>query len=425
MNMFSINLFYRLGSVLVVFWYSTAAFSMCATNRMPFLEMMGSVIAKLEPSLVDSDIIRKSNADKISNATDSIAELPVTVTSSTSYSSNSEDGGIASSSSEAGTFALSATTDLTLWKYLNEREKRKLELQLSELEYDRSSLNLDALTIQTILDISESSSLIDINLSKQELNKKKLRFFEQKLALGESSQNEIYAVKQFLRDLVDQQRSLKVRQYTRLGDIQLVPEQAVLIPNFNLFDQPLRSVSGCSVDQFWSVVESKIKLQISELEMKAISFAKLPSIESTVSSRYSDQSSSTTNKIQFSLTQPLYAGNVISNREKAGARVVEINRSTLEVEKKRAVQEIIKRDSIENIYKASLDTIDSQLVDYRSRLDELVKRRNLGQSVFLELTDAMIETLDLEAQRIRVLSEIYRGWLEYQSQFARPEVIVK
>ena len=68
-------------------------------------------------------------------------------------------------------------------------------------------------------------------------------------------------------------------------------------------------------------------------------------------------------------------------------------------------QRIKQQQEIEFIYKKNIKTIETNLENLQNKMNELLERYNLGQSVFLEMTNTLIEISLLEETKIRVIGE--------------------
>ena len=174
---------------------------------------------------------------------------------------------------------------------------------------------------------------------------------------------------------------------------------------------------SCSPNQSWDSVIARARKNLSQVTLESGKLLGLPNITSSITSSQDLSSGSTSNNISLSISLPLYSGNKISNQQADLLRAHELALVEMDVAIIRASTDIIKRSSIEKILLDSLDTIKIQIRTKNEKLIEVIQRQKLGQSMFLEFTDLMIELADLESQQVRVMSEIYRGWIDFATGF--------
>ena len=81
--------------------------------------------------------------------------------------------------------------------------------------------------------------------------------------------------------------------------------------------------------------------------------------------------------------------------------------------KEEGEQRIKQQQEIEFIYKKNIKTIETNLENLQNKMNELLERYNLGQSVFLEMTNTLIEISLLEETKIRVIGEHLINWINF------------
>ena len=87
--------------------------------------------------------------------------------------------------------------------------------------------------------------------------------------------------------------------------------------------------------------------------------------------------------------------------------------------KKKVLELISKELEIEYVLSNSLGIISNTLEEKKSLLIELSERMQLGQSLFVEVSDASLEENILEESGLNLVAQFLIGWVNYLEQIGQ------
>ena len=280
--------------------------------------------------------------------------------------------------------------------------KRKI-LQLEKAKHTKS-------VISEMIQIAKSISLENNLKDRKLIYEKQVDYFETLKVAGEKVSNELLKLNEKILDANDKLAALKVQQISSSLRINLQPNNVKSIGNSN-------AIYFFEKMNFICFPRDSIKYKIALLEknyvqqlMKGEKYNQWPSVN--IFNNYSRAKKKSTEVLTdnqtygIKLSINLYNGgrDVYSIHESA-RKLEEIDRK-IESELARSELNLTQWESTRRIYLASLVTLNTKLKSINEKIMELSEREKLGDSIFIELTDATLEASSVSENLISVQAEL-------------------
>lgn len=324
------------------------------------------------------------------------------------------DNSLTSQRRETEIDEISGRVGLDLWNEATRRDRLTKTADVDSYRLKALKNQMRSEILISLLEISEAKVLKNILLSRDNLLTKKVEFFELRKELGDSVSQELLEARTKQVENLNKLNASDVRITTLSTKIkipQIATDQVPLI-NLNLDIENKFKCSGELLSYHQSVAERKLNetlLKESAIDMlpKVFGFAnKTKSSNESIINR--DET-----KYGIEVKIPLFNG---------GKKIVDHSILTKKIDayninnaslKNDGLQRIKQQQEIEFIYKKNIRTIETNLENLQNKMNELLERYNLGQSVFLEMTNTIIEISLLEETKIRVISEHLINWINF------------
>ena len=75
-----------------------------------------------------------------------------------------------------------------------------------------------------------------------------------------------------------------------------------------------------------------------------------------------------------------------------------------------------RRKKTEGVFILSINSLEKQLNELKTRIEELDLRSSMGQSVFLDYSNKKIEYLELKEGLLRLKTDFLTGWIDFLEQ---------
>ena len=316
------------------------------------------------------------------------------------------DDSLVSQSRETEIDEISGRVGLDLWNEATRRNRltKTADLDSYRLRALKNQMHAEILT--SLLEISVAKALKNKLLARDNLLTKKVEFFELKKELGDSVSQELLEARTKQVENLNKLNASDVRITTLSTKIKLpqIATDNVPLINSNLNVNNKFSCTGELLSYHQSVAERKLNealLTESAIDMlpKVYGFA-----NKTKSSNESLVNRDET-RYGVEINIPLFnGGKKIVDHTILNKKIDAYNSNNASLMEE-GEQRIKQQQEIEFIYKKNIITIETNLENLQTKMNELLERYNLGQSVFLEMTNTLIEISLLEETKIRVIGE--------------------
>ena len=324
------------------------------------------------------------------------------------------DDSLVSQSRETEIDEISGRVGLDLWNEATRRNRltKTADLDSYRLRALKNQMHAEILT--SLLEISVAKALKNKLLARDNLLTKKVEFFELKKELGDSVSQELLEARTKQVENLNKLNASDVRITTLSTKIKLpqIATDKVPLINSNLDVNNKFSCTGELLSYHQSVAERKLNealLTESAIDMlpKVYGFAnKTKSSNDSLANRYET-------RYGVEINVPLFnGGKKIVDHTILNKKIDAYNSNNASL-KEEGEQRIKQQQEIEFIYKKNIITIETNLENLQTKMNELLERYNLGQSVFLEMTNTLIEISLLEETKIRVIGEHLINWINF------------
>lgn len=315
---------------------------------------------------------------------------------------------------------LTGKIGIDLWNELSRR--RVSNYKQSLISHDISSLKSsnDAEVIISLIELSKTKSLIKLLEIRENLLTQKVEYFSLRKELGENVSQQLLETRKSRVENLNKISSANVKvsnliskleiSYTDYDGILPLPIYLDVEKNFQ-----------CSA-QLNSYIKAKKSLDLLNIELTDKTLDLGPKINAFIKETenrnnigYFDNEIKYGVEISFTLFE---GGRKIRQRQNILER---IENKEYEVKKlqKESVRINKQRAEIEYVLSNSLGIISNTLEEKKSLLIELSERMQLGQSLFVEVSDASLEENMLEESGLNLVAQFLIGWVNYLEQIGQ------
>ena len=392
----------------------------CGTERFPEAFYISKNLVINEIADYKFEILQKQN-----DITDLFRKLNENFLSVTF----SQDAEVSDSSEVSGLGKPSKTSSISLSHSLNFYQQNfknrllKEQIKLNKIQLHHLQLKRQIAKLKMIAELSQANNLNLLYYEKQSLIDEQIKYY---LALREAGNpdfdNELSVQSEAStnRDKIFA-NSIVINDLKQKLTLDEITSKLIKINDGSL---TLFTPDVCKLTNF-QILNLSLEIRALQIELESLAFDKNFDLnfQSTISSQV-DRRGSNFNQAQASIvfSKNLYDGGQTENERRK-------LRSNINL-KKRQIKEIIlssKNDSIlrksrEEVLITSLASIETEIQGINKRIKELNQRQNLGQTVFLEITNNRKEKLRLQESAIRITTDFIKGWYDFLSDKEQNDV---
>ena len=315
---------------------------------------------------------------------------------------------------------LTGKVGIDLWNELSRR--RVSNYKQSLISHDISSMKSsnDAEIIISLIEMSKTKSLIKLLEIRENLLTKKVEYFSLRKELGENVSQQLLETRKSRVENLNKISSANVKvsnliskleiSYTDYDGILPLPIYLDVEKNFQ-----------CSA-QLNSYTKAKKSLELLNVELTDKTLDLGPKINAFVKETENKNNIGYfDNEIKYGveISFPLFEGgrkirqrqNILERIENKEYEVKKLQKESMRINK--------QRTEIEFVLSNSLDIISNTLEEKKSLLIELSERMLLGQSLFVEVSDASLEENILEESGLNLVAQFLIGWVNYLEQIGQ------
>ena len=315
---------------------------------------------------------------------------------------------------------LTGKIGIDLWNELSRR--RVSNYKQSLISHDISSLKSsnDAEVIISLIELSKTKSLIKLLEIRESLLNKKVEYFSLRKELGENVSQQLLETRKSRVENLNKISSANVKVSNLISKLEIsYADYDEILPLPIYLDVKKNYQCSAQLNSFNKAKKSLDLLNV-ELTDKTLDFspkinAFIKETENKNNIGYFD------NEIKYGveISIPLFeGGRKIRQRQNILER---IENKEYEVKKLQKEGERInkQRTEIEYVLSNSLEIISDTLMEKKSLLIELSERMQLGQSLFVEVSDASLEENLLEESGLNIVAQFLIGWVNYLEQIGQ------
>ena len=295
--------------------------------------------------------------------------------------------------------SVNTSYDVNIWKQKLRAKTQLAQLQIYEAQLQANKNDEYKSKISALIDIVESKELSKILSFQQDVLKRKLEYFTQLQIGGDNKQLEISEAKVRLREISDKLTANQIKLDQKLSYVGFSEDKIASDRILSLFELPPYD-SACLFDPS-ELKKLSAEIRLLEIEadaLKTINRIDL-SVAASVKQRRTHLGHSNEASVSLNGKFPLYDGGknstdrLISNRSRS-VKIKSLKRLKLDLDLL-----LQQRASSETVFIASIASLDEQIAEIDRSLVELNARQQMGQSVFLEISDKSIEKSKLQEAR--------------------------
>ena len=315
---------------------------------------------------------------------------------------------------------LTGKIGIDLWNELSRR--RVSNYKQSLISHNISSLKSsnDAEVIISLIELSKTKSLIKLLEIRENLLTQKVEYFSLRKELGENVSQQLLETRKSRVENLNKISSANVKVSNLISKLEI---------SYKDYDEVLPLPTYLNVEKNFkcsahlnSYTEAKKSLDLLNVELtdKNLDFgpkinAFIKETENKNNIGYFD------NEIKYGveISFPLFEGgrkirqrqNILERIENKEYEVKKLQKESVRINKQRA--------EIEYVLSNSLGIISNTLEEKKSLLIELSERMQLGQSLFVEVSDASLEENILEESGLNLVAQFLIGWVNYLEQIGQ------
>ena len=165
----------------------------------------------------------------------------------------------------------------------------------------------------------------------------------------------------------------------------------------------------------FDIASAELDLESARNNLDRARTERLPSISGviSISQERARRTEALDSEVALSLSLPLYAGGSLSNRQRDADQQLTLAQRRVKLTQDLSREQFLRQYSVEQIFFQSLSGQFDRLSGVRQKITELLQRKKMGQSVYEELSDNMIEELKTREAITRLQSEALLNWLDF------------
>lgn len=315
---------------------------------------------------------------------------------------------------------LTGKIGIDLWNELSRR--RVSNYKQSLISHNISSLKSsnDAEVIISLIELSKTKSLIKLLEIRENLLTQKVEYFSLRKELGENVSQQLLETRKSRVENLNKISSANVKVSNLISKLEISYkdyDEVFPLPTYLNVEKNFKCSAHLS-----SYTEAKKSLDLLNVELtdKNLDFgpkinAFIKETENKNNIGYFD------NEIKYGveISFPLFEGgrkirqrqNILERIENKEYEVKKLQKESVRINKQRA--------EIEYVLSNSLGIISNTLEEKKSLLIELSERMQLGQSLFVEVSDASLEENILEESGLNLVAQFLIGWVNYLEQIGQ------
>ena len=278
----------------------------------------------------------------------------------------------------------------------------------------------DAEVIISLIELSKTKSLIKLLEIRENLLTQKVEYFSLRKELGENVSQQLLETRKSRVENLNKISSANVKVSNLISKLEISYkdyDEVFPLPTYLNVEKNFKCSAHLS-----SYTEAKKSLDLLNVELtdKNLDFgpkinAFIKETENKNNIGYFD------NEIKYGveISFPLFEGgrkirqrqNILERIENKEYEVKKLQKESVRINKQRA--------EIEYVLSNSLGIISNTLEEKKSLLIELSERMQLGQSLFVEVSDASLEENILEESGLNLVAQFLIGWVNYLEQIGQ------
>ena len=384
----------------------------CTTGRFPYVQKLADFATTKQLRLRDSLLQESQLVRSIESLSQDMIRLPVDIAVSSGFSRS--DSLSLSGRDDANSNKLSLTANPNLYDEIARRADLEQSINRDQYRLSISKSEERLRILSGLISVAETKATLSLLDERARLLEEKKRYLERRESLGDSVRDELFKIESSTRDIRSRLVAGDVRVISLAYSIDLSPEQLVLVAPLQMGEFP-RPGFACPASNS-EVEEAKIEVEQARSQLALKERTLWPDISIYAEIEDNDASSTsgrTQREFGINFSYPIY---------NSGRRALEIGRSEaelmtakerLEVARVKATQKLLEQHGVERLMTNNLAAISAQAASKLEKITELGRRLELGQSVFVELTDASLQLSDIQESYIHALADFYVSWIEF------------
>ena len=274
--------------------------------------------------------------------------------------------------------------------------------------------------IISLIELSKTKSLIKLLEIRESLLNKKVEYFSLRKELGENVSQQLLETRKSRVENLNKISSANVKVSNLISKLEISYADYDEILPLPIYLNVKKDYQCSAQLNSFNKAKKSLDLLNVELTDKTLDFspkinAFIKETENKNNIGYFD------NEIKYGveISIPLFeGGRKIRQRQNILER---IENKEYEVKKLQKEGERInkQRTEIEYVLSNSLEIISDTLMEKKSLLIELSERMQLGQSLFVEVSDASLEENLLEESGLNIVAQFLIGWVNYLEQIGQ------
>jgi hypothetical protein len=396
---------------------------------------LGSVepLAALAKDARVLDLKSRDMSDSVANARGAVVSsiaakkvIPVRIdaTRTDSGTTNHLEG--ATLHTTADTVEMSA--DLSLWSIYakNNRLDADERIKMAELENEKA-VHLK-IVLTEIIEIIKSISFEKIFNERKDIYEKQLDYYKIQKESGQKVSRETLDISQKSLDNIDKISALKVKKISSALKINLPIEKIEYFNGRNALFNAGKSEFVCSPEdsiRYKIALTEKNFLDTILKEEKYGQYPKLNVFNNYKTTKNAgDESLVNSSTYGVRLSFNLYNGGADAFAIAERVRKIDEVSRKVESEFAKAQLNLMQWQSTKKIYEDSIKTLNIKQSSIYEKIGELSERFKLGDSVFLELSDATLELISVRENIIATEAELLLNSLDVLSAFLKPDDLI-
>jgi len=363
--------------------------------------------------------INKLNAD-LAEQTDKKRILPVelSLTSQIYRTDNNQINSLEYANNEVN--ELTGKIGIDIW---NELSRRRVANGREELiKHDIKDLKdaNEAEVLVSLVNLSQTKSLLEILKSRDILLSQKVEFYSLKKKLGENVSPQLLETRKAQVENINKINSAEVKVSNLISKLEISYSYYDLLEKLDPYAD-LKTEFNCN-HALKSYSKSLKSIELLRRQLAESRFDKLPKVNAFVKeSKNKNNIGFYENEVKYGveITLPLYQGGKGFKESRNIKRRIKNKEFEIVKLQEEGARFHKQRKEIEFVLINSLDIITDTLNEKKQLIEELAERIVLGQSLFVEMSDATLEVNLLEETRLNIVSQFMTGWITYLEKIGR------
>lgn len=315
---------------------------------------------------------------------------------------------------------LTGKIGIDIWNELSRRRvaNGKEELIKHDIE-DLKDAN-EAEVLISLIDLSKTKSLLKILKARDLLLSQKVEFYSLKKKLGENVSPQLLETRKAQVENINKINSAEVKVSNLISKLEISYSYYDLLEALNPHTD-LKSDFNCN-HPLKSFTKSLKSVELLKRRLSESRFDKLPKVNAFVKeTKNKNNIGFYENEVKYGveITLPLYQGGKGWKESQNIKRRIKNKEFEIVKLQEEGARFHNQRKEIEFVLINSLDIITDTLNEKKQLIEELAERIILGQSLFVEMSDATLEVNLLEESRLNIVTQFMTGWITYLEKIGR------